>query len=403
MTRLPIPTFPFFPENPEFGTDPSVPGLPGLDSNPLGPTPAPGVPTQTSSNPGTSSGGSTASSGGPSVSIVDNFKVKATLLNPALTSHYICKFKPPGPAEGYFASRERAFPGSNYLIRRNQDLIELSCTEASLPGSSLMTNEINDDHTGVTERHAYRRQFDDRVDFTFYVDKDYRIINFFESWISYCGKEDNQVLLSNRNYFYRFNFPDEYQTDDLYITKFERDVKSAMEYRFLRAYPISITSMPVSYDASQLLKCTVSFTYIRYVRRTVGTNAQSEPGPVPIPGLPSIGNPNVPPTIPNIPGFENAQFGGPAPGIPDFSGSPFDSPRTAPGVPPTSSGQPTGGFALGGRDNVESQDLVRVSNQTVPVDSYNKSAGTGARFNSNNSNSSNTNINNNTTSNFELF
>jgi hypothetical protein len=30
------------------------------------------------------------------------------------------------------------------------------------------------------------------------------------------------------------------------------------------AYPIAITSMPVSYDASSLLKCTVSFSYIRY-------------------------------------------------------------------------------------------------------------------------------------------
>jgi hypothetical protein len=36
-------------------------------------------------------------------------------------------------------------------------------------------------------------------------------------------------------------------------------------YQFINAYPISINSMPVSYDASQLLKCTVSFTYSRYV------------------------------------------------------------------------------------------------------------------------------------------
>jgi hypothetical protein len=32
----------------------------------------------------------------------------------------------------------------------------------------------------------------------------------------------------------------------------------------VNSYPISITSMPVSYDASSLLKCTVSFSYIRY-------------------------------------------------------------------------------------------------------------------------------------------
>ena len=351
MTRLPV--LPFFPENPEFGTDPSVPGLPGLDQNPLGgPTPAAGVPTPPSSSP--NGGQSGSSSGGPIVSIVENFRVKSILLNPALTSHYVCKFKPRDAASSFFQSQEGSFPGANYLIRPNQDLIELSCSEASLPGSSLMTNEINDDHTGVTERHAYRRQFDDRTDFTFYVDHDYKIINFFESWISYCGKEDLQADLNQRNYFYQFNFPDDYQTDDLYITKFERDVfGSALEYRFIRAYPISITSMPVSYDASQLLKCTVSFTYSRYVRRVVGTNRPTEPGPTPIPGLPSIGNPNASPNFPQVPGFENPQFGT-APGVPDFSG-----PVLAPGVPsgPTTSGS---------------------SGAQPEPQPYNQSAGTGA-------------------------
>ena len=33
---------------------------------------------------------------------------------------------------------------------------------------------------------------------------------------------------------------------------------------FVRAFPIAVASMPVSYDASSLLKCTVSMTYIRY-------------------------------------------------------------------------------------------------------------------------------------------
>lgn len=347
MTRLPV--LPNFPENPEFGTDPSVPGLPGLDQNPLAPTPAPGVPTPPSSSP--NGGQSGSSSGGPIVSIVENFRVKSILLNPALTSHYVCKFKPPDAASSFFQSQEGSFPGSNYLIRPNQELIELSCSEASLPGSSLMTNEINDDHTGVTERHAYRRQFDDRTDFTFYVDHDYRILNFFESWISYCGKEDLQADLNQRNYFYRFNFPDDYQTDDLYITKFERDVfGSALEYRFIRAYPISITSMPVSYDASQLLKCTISFTYSRYVRRVLRTNTPTEPAPSTTPGAPS----------------QETQFGV-STGIPNFSGSPLAPPSTAPGVPSTS---PLGSFTqnIAGPSNPES--LGRID--------YNQSAGTGA-------------------------
>ena len=38
-----------------------------------------------------------------------------------------------------------------------------------------------------------------------------------------------------------------------------------LEYEFVRSFPLSISSMPVSYDGSSLLKCSVSMSYIRYV------------------------------------------------------------------------------------------------------------------------------------------
>jgi hypothetical protein len=225
---------------------------------------------------------------GPTV--VKNFEIKQKLLRPALTSHYVCRFQPPAGAAVFLKQGEGRFPGSDYNARKNQELIELSCSEASLPGASLMTNEITDDHTGVTERPAYRRQYDDRIDFTFYVDKNYGIINFFERWISYCVGENNQGELDDRNYFYRVNFPDDYQTDALYITKFERDyVGSALEYKFIRAYPLSINSMPVSYESSQLLKCTVSFSFIRYVRNSVAVEKPIQPGQITATGIPPIG------------------------------------------------------------------------------------------------------------------
>ena len=43
-----------------------------------------------------------------------------------------------------------------------------------------------------------------------------------------------------------------------------QDGKNNLTYKFVNAYPIAISSMPVSYDSSSVLKCTVSFTYIRY-------------------------------------------------------------------------------------------------------------------------------------------
>lgn len=250
------------------------------------------------------------------------FLYNRILLEPALTSHYICRFQPPRAMTSFLSDRETyGWIGANYNTLTNQNLIEISCSEASLPGSSLMTNEINDDYTGVTERHAYRRQYDDRIDFTFYVDKDYRIINFFESWIAYCSGEDDQSRLENPNYTYRVNFPDNYQTENLYITKFERNVdtkdkrkKSSLTYQFIRAYPINIASMPVSYDSSQLLKCTVSFTFIRYLianrgvpfRATGEQSAQSTATGVPsspnqVPPPPPIRENNNVPAPPPLP------------------------------------------------------------------------------------------------------
>jgi hypothetical protein len=204
----------------------------------------------------------------PQPQITSMSKIKSKLLRPALTSNFLCEFAPPTTLanSGFIRDRVNAgFIGANY-DRENQELIALSCSEASLPGSSLATHEINNDFTGVTERHAYRRQYDDRADFTFYVDLEYRIIDFFENWMSYIVGEDDIDIQKETNYSYRVNFPNTYKTDNLYITKFEKDyLGRQLTYQFINAYPISVNSMPVSYDASQLLKCTVSFTYSRYV------------------------------------------------------------------------------------------------------------------------------------------
>ena len=70
------------------------------------------------------------------------------------------------------------------------------------------------------------------------------------------------------------NYPNAYKTDALYITKFEKDVKNSMSYQFIGAFPISIAATPVSYDQSDILKCTVSFSYMRYLRKRSGAGSE---------------------------------------------------------------------------------------------------------------------------------
>lgn len=205
-------------------------------------------------------------------------ELKSKIMRPALTSHYAVYFnvatiqskRTSGgtSAETFFKNRQA------YLNTEDTELLTLSCAEASLPGSSFATHEINNDFTGVTERHAYRRQYDDRIDFTFYVDHDYKIIKFFETWMSWIAGEDQFEEQAKSNFTYRFKFPVDYKVD-LFVQKFEKDLTTYAEYTFIGAYPISITSIPISYDSSQLLKCTVSFTYTRYYLENLKVNVNS--------------------------------------------------------------------------------------------------------------------------------
>jgi hypothetical protein len=104
--------------------------------------------------------------------------IRSLLLRPSLTSHFVCDFAPPPDFIEFLQKRLNAkLTTINYTI--DSELLSLSCTEASLPGSSLATIDIDNDYHGVSEKHAYRRLYDDRADFTFYVDSDYKIITFF--------------------------------------------------------------------------------------------------------------------------------------------------------------------------------------------------------------------------------
>ena len=83
-------------------------------------------------------------------------------------------------------------------------------------------------------------------------------------------------------------YPEQYRTE-LYLTKFEKDVSYPDEfsntvarstperpkqllYTFVGAFPSSVTSTPVSYGPSDVLRVNVSFSYMRYVRERKNVN-----------------------------------------------------------------------------------------------------------------------------------
>ena len=200
----------------------------------------------------------------PNTKRVDD--LKSRILHVAQTSVYQVKLQPPDDVVGFID-----LPGRGVNYRSDGENIELMCSETNLPGSSLATHDVTNDYPGVTEKMAYRRIYDETIDFTFMVDRNYKVVEFLDGWMNYVtgqGSTFTRDDYANGNVHYEMNYPSSYKTDSLYITKWEKDnSSSSMTYQFIGAFPLSIVSMPVSYEGSSVLKCSASFSYTRYIRK----------------------------------------------------------------------------------------------------------------------------------------
>jgi hypothetical protein len=167
------------------------------------------------------------------------------------------------------------------------------CSEASLPGAGFNTFEEIGSRQGVREVFASNRQYP-TFDMTFYIDTQYKMIRLFEEWMNFINpiytstgeKSPNRTgsgygNAKNRPDFYRLKYPNDYRRI-LSITKFERDFlrdptkssgptgsnfnnQTTITYRMIDAFPINITSIPVTYESSLVTKSRISFAYSRYV------------------------------------------------------------------------------------------------------------------------------------------
>jgi hypothetical protein len=229
--------------------------------------------------------------------------IAAKILQPSLTSQFVVSITEP-TGEDWGQAKKDA--GLNYNSGA-QETLYLLCSETVLPGSSLATHTITSDFTGVTEQHAYRRVYDNKIDFTFMVpagENAYIPIRFFETWMKYIANEPDNKGLAKPSYSYRMKYPDEYYAQGVAVEKFEKDsLGTNLVYKFVNCFPTSIVSMPVTYDASQILKCTVSMSYIRYYinsvqgkREPAAEVVEAEKQDKPIDWPPLTPPPPIPPT-----------------------------------------------------------------------------------------------------------
>ena len=182
---------------------------------------------------------------------------KPIIANLAQTSHYQVMFGGIGGSLlGYLNDRGV----DTRFITENAGLL---CSSASIPGSSLATADINGNFMGVQEKMAHTRIFT-QIQLEFYVDSDYRMMKFLEHWMEFIGNGSVQDPTSSQ-YGYRMRFPETYKSNSTKIVKFDRDYSRELEYNFIGLFPINLSSTPVSYESSQILKVSASFNYERYI------------------------------------------------------------------------------------------------------------------------------------------
>ena len=67
--------------------------------------------------------------------------------------------------------------------------IGIMCSEASLPTSSFATSEVKDNFQGINQQFAHTRIYIES-DFTFYIDRDYNVLKFFEGCMDYIAGDN---------------------------------------------------------------------------------------------------------------------------------------------------------------------------------------------------------------------
>ena len=192
-----------------------------------------------------------------------NLSIAKSIIGPlAQTNHFLVTFSYLTPTvETYIANYTGIRNIKSFLSRQ----LGILCSDAVLPTSTLATAEVKDNFMGVPQQFAHTRFYTD-IAYSFYIDEDYTLLKIFEGWMEYISSgANNRVNQDHRAYYRRMRYPDSYKCDTMFITKFEKNMKRKLRYQFINTFPKSISPIPVTYGAADLMKVTVSFNYDRYI------------------------------------------------------------------------------------------------------------------------------------------
>jgi len=175
-----------------------------------------------------------------------------------------------------------------YDLASNEDVgdyLRLFCSEAVLPGSSLVNKEVPGLRQGIMTQVGVMRKMTD-LTLTFFSQKDYFTNDVFNAWMEYISPtrlrngsfgNDTRLRRNDKNSFRRLKYPDEYKCE-IEITAFSNDIfkmnerleepqvqtvqiPSSITYYVQNAFPINIVAAPLAYGNAQLIKTSIVFKF----------------------------------------------------------------------------------------------------------------------------------------------
>jgi hypothetical protein len=160
--------------------------------------------------------------------------------------------------------------------------LQLLCNEIQLPGVTYSAFDIKSVHKGITQKHATAKVYNE-LDVSFFLDGTSLPLRFFRAWQDFTqnGSAPNpEFFYDDQEYKRAFasNYYEDYACD-MFISKLEKfqgaadgkrdddgnvvkdDYLNPWNARLVKAYPYTVSSIPYSAGAAQLVKVTVGFYY----------------------------------------------------------------------------------------------------------------------------------------------
>ena len=138
-----------------------------------------------------------------------------------------------------------------------QDLVNVMCKSAALPGSNLGVIEVP--FRGRTVKIAGDRTFDTWTA-TFFNDKDFKLRSFFEQWANSINTHDD-----NTAPLFTPNKSDGYM-GELIVKQLEKDTSDSgavlRQYTLVHCFPTNVSPIDLAYDSNdQIGEFTVEWQY----------------------------------------------------------------------------------------------------------------------------------------------